>query len=153
MPTFPPENAGMTRRDERQVEAQIGVRTAAEDDFALVDLDLRLAVHGEVELLRRRLAFLALARRGRVQRHAGRDRRRVSGQRPLDYLARHQAGAFGEALDQLPVLVAELERGAPGSLSCCRGTGLSPQGLLRHAPLCTTGKRPMPLPARRGRRM
>src|SRR5712691_3913199 len=142
MATFPPEHAGMARRDERQIEAEIDVGAGAEHELALVDLDLRLSVHREKELLRRRLAFLALLRRrGAVKRHARRDRGRVTGEGALHHLAGHQPGALGEAGDEIEIVVAE--RDAALALSG-RLAGLLRRGFLRHRAPHTTGKPPMP---------
>src|SRR5438105_9509220 len=128
-----PEDAGVARRDERQVQTEIDALPTAEHELALVDLDLRLAVDGEKEPLPRR-ALADLARRVGMQRHSRRRRGGVSGKRPLDHHPRFEAGPVGEATDEVPILLGELHA---RRLLRRRGSGLGspPHGLarLRHS--------------------
>src|SRR5438270_4535731 len=119
MASFAPEDPCVPSGDERQIEAQVDVGARAEHELALVDLDLGLAVDGDEELLRGRLALLAFLRqRRRMERHSRRDRGGISRQGALDHLARNEAGPLGEATDQLEFLHAERDGPLRRSLAC-----------------------------------
>src|SRR5438067_4266784 len=97
-----PEDPGVARRDERQVQPEIDALPAAEDELGLVDLHFRLAVDRDEQLLSGG-ALVRLSRRFRVSGYPRRRGGGVGGKRSLDHHPRFEAGAFGEAADEVAV--------------------------------------------------
>src|SRR5204862_3664653 len=107
MPSPLTEVAGGAHRAELHGQPDIAPLPSAETEFGLVDLDLRLAVDGDEELLPR-LALADLARRFCMQGHPRSRGGGVCGQGALDHDASLQAGPLGEAANEVPVVPGEL---------------------------------------------